>query len=69
MTTMVDSTAASESSSPAWIQDNQTMGVIIGFFVIALYVAPVFIIGAVAWHTQGGFVPGCVEIRIFGIHA
>ncbi|MDP2606156.1 MAG: hypothetical protein Q8S00_26740 [Deltaproteobacteria bacterium] len=39
--------------SPRWVKDNQTLGAAIGFFIISLYLAPVFIIAGVAWYTQG----------------
>lgn len=38
---------------PSWIEENQTLALIFGFVLLALYVAPVYIIGFVAWITSG----------------
>lgn len=41
----------------SWIEENQTFAVVFAFVLLALYVAPVYIIGFVAWFT-GGFQEG-----------
>ncbi|OGP68902.1 MAG: hypothetical protein A2031_05930 [Deltaproteobacteria bacterium RBG_19FT_COMBO_43_11] len=38
---------------PSWIEENQTLALIFAFVLLALYVAPVYIIGFVAWITSG----------------
>ena len=42
---------------PSWIEENQTLTIIFAFALLVLYVAPVYIIGFVAWVT-GGFQEG-----------
>jgi hypothetical protein len=45
----------SDPTSPSlgWVDNNQSLAIGLGFVLIALYVAPIFLIGLAAWNTHG----------------